>query len=70
MEPERRGSHGNIQDHCDAGSMHLVHHPVKPVEFKLAVLQFVAVSGKVSHPNDTEPGLLHQLNVTRSSLRV
>ena len=70
MEPERRRMHGNIQDHLDPGGVHLVHDLVEPGEIEMTVLGFVAVPGKVSHPHDANPGLLHQLNVMRPSLRV
>ena len=70
MQPERRGLHGNIQNHFDPGGVHLVHHLIEPGEIELAVPWFVAVPRQVSHPHDANPGLLHQLNVARPGLRV
>ncbi|MEJ0090762.1 MAG: hypothetical protein WDM80_13590 [Limisphaerales bacterium] len=62
-EPDWRGGGGGAEDDFNAGLAENIHHPVKPVEVKLAILRFTQSPGKFADANDVDARLDHEYYV-------
>ena len=63
MQPQGRRRAGDVHDYLDAVRLHGVDDAVEFLELELAVFGFEVIPGQVAHPDDVEPGLLHQGDV-------